>query len=240
MRDSRLEDGWISGFRCVARAGCSTRKRSTGRDVPSAPTSGSTSAGRVNGGRRWASWRPTGTGACSPRRRRDWSGSASTRPSAIGQRALLVPGSGGTVLWDCVPYARRRAGRGGRGARRAGRHRDLPPALLRRDARVEPGLRRRTDLRARGRPGLGPAHGERRVLVGRHPGDPARPHAGQRRGALRRRHRAALGRRRRRAGCAVHRRHLPGRDGPALAQLHVQLPQPDPRAPRRRAPSAGA
>jgi glyoxylase-like metal-dependent hydrolase (beta-lactamase superfamily II) len=23
---------------------------------------------------------------------------------AIGQRALLVPGSGGTVLWDCVPY----------------------------------------------------------------------------------------------------------------------------------------
>ena len=57
---------------------------------------------------------------------------------AIGQRALLVPFAGGTLMWDCVPFLDDDAAaeiehRGGLAG-----DRDLPSALLRGDGRVEP------------------------------------------------------------------------------------------------------
>ena len=130
-----------------------------------------------------------------------------TSPSfAIGQRALLVP-FGGQPAVGLRPAARRRDGRRGRAARRAGGHRDLAPALLLVHGRVGAALRLSGP----------PARGRRRVGDATRPGDRAlgrgparagrRAHADPRRRALPRRHDAAPSRRGR---GAADRRHHPG------------------------------
>jgi len=121
---------------------------------------------------------------------------------------------------------RRRGGARGRGAGRPRGDRDLTPALLRVDGRMEPGVRRRPDLSARRGATVGHAAGPGdRVLGRRAPGDRRGPHPAAPGRALSGRAGAALGRRRRWPRRAAHRRHPAGGAGPPVRQLHVQLPQ---------------
>ncbi len=150
---------------------------------------------------------------------------------AIGQRALLVPGDGGNLLWDCVTYLDDAAiaavnDLGGISAI-AISHPHYYSAMVEWSeafggvpiyihARDADWVQRRGQ-----RPILG--RGLHRGAAWPHPVPGWHP--------LRRRHHRALGGRRRGPRRAVHRRHLPGRRGPPMAQLHVQLPEPDPGTP---------
>ena len=84
--------------------------------------------------------------------------SINTEPKfGIGQRAFLIRTDKGNILWDCVGA---RGRRDDRASARAGRHRrdrDLAPALLHVDGRVEPRVRRRADPPARSRAAVGDA-----------------------------------------------------------------------------------
>ena len=150
---------------------------------------------------------------------------------AIGQRALLVPGEGGNLLWDCVTYldddAVAAVNELGGISAIAISHPHYYSAMVEWSeafggvpiyihARDAEWVQRDGNVRFWDGDSI-------EALPGPHPVPGGHP--------LRRRHHRALGRRRRRARSAVHRRHLPGRRGPPVAQLHVQLPEPDPGAP---------
>ena len=69
------------------------------------------------------------------------SASASSRPFAIGQRMLLAETAEGNVLWDMIPLVDDAAVEAVQARGRGARDRDLAPALLLRDGRVERGAR---------------------------------------------------------------------------------------------------
>src|SRR3954451_1948341 len=126
------------------------------------------------------------------------------------------------------PVARRSRGRRGGARRRAVRHRDVPPALLLRDGGMGAPLRL-PGAPARGRRGVDhAARPDGRAVGGRDQGSRRRPHADPMRRALRGRHGAALGGRRRWPRRAAQRRHRAGDPRHRPRRVHVQLSQPRP------------
>ena len=72
--------------------------------------------------------------------------SINTEPKfGIGQRAFLIQTDGGNVLWDCVGLLDDATIGEDQRAGRDRRDRDLAPALLHVDGRMEPGVRRGAD-----------------------------------------------------------------------------------------------
>ena len=178
-------------------------------------------------GQRWTTLKELQAAHTQPARRRRPGADQHlvTEPKfAIGQRALHVRTAGRQRPLGLHQPDRRRERLGHPGARRRRGHRHLPSALLLVDGRVEPRPGRRAGLPPRGRRRLGhAAHPADRLLAGRHPRARARAHPDPLRRPLPRQHGAALGRRRRRAGRAPHRRHHPGGPGSQDRELHVQL-----------------
>ncbi len=143
---------------------------------------------------------------------------------AIGQRALLLREPDGGVMWDCVPLATPEAvdyvkSLGGLKAI-AISHPHYYGAVADWSAAFG-GVP--VYLHGDDRAWITPAASLDRAVVWRKlPAFQRYPDPAHRR-PFRRRHRAALARRRGRARRAVHRRCRDGRDGPPFGQLHVQL-----------------
>ena len=125
-------------------------ERAAGRAARSARTSGSTSGSTVSSGRRSRSL--PADHRCDVREDAGYLGVGIEPAIAIGQRLLLAETAEGNVLWDMIPLVDDAAVEAVRARGRGAGDRDLAPALLLRDGRVERRARRRPDPAPRGRP----------------------------------------------------------------------------------------